>query len=99
MPPPTMPDIVDARAIVDAHLPRTPLLYSPAFSRMLGCELYLKLESLAPIGSFKARGAINRIARLTPAEKQRGVITASTGNHGGAVAWAAQQMGTTAVVV
>ena len=99
MPPPTYHDIVDARVVVDAHLPRTPLLHSPALSRMLECEVYLKLESLAPIGSFKARGAINRIARLTPAEKQRGVITASTGNHGGAVAWAAQKMGTAAVVV
>jgi threonine dehydratase len=99
MPPPTIQDIIDARAVVDAHLPRTPLLHSPAFSRMLDCEVYLKLECLAPIGSFKARGAINRIARLRPAEKQRGVITASTGNHGGAVAWAAQKIGAPATVV
>lgn len=99
MQPPTFQDIINARAIVDAHLPRTPMLRSPALSRLTSCDVYLKLESLAPIGSFKGRGAIHRLAQLTPAEKRRGVITASTGNHGGAVAWAAQQMGTTATVV
>ena len=90
---------MSARAIVDAHLPRTPLLRSPALSRMAGCEVFLKLECLAPIGSFKGRGAIVRIAQLTADEKVRGVITASTGNHGGAVAWAAQKMNIVATVV
>jgi threonine dehydratase len=96
---PTLQDIQAARPVVDAHLPRTPLLHSAPLSRMTGCDVWLKLESLAPIGSFKGRGAINRIARLTPEEKSRGVITASTGNHGGAVAWAAHKTGAAATVV
>jgi threonine dehydratase len=96
---PTLQDVCDARALIDAHLPITPLFHSAPLSRLAGCDVWLKMESLAPIGSFKGRGAINRIARLSPEEKLRGVITASTGNHGGAVAWAAQKAGAPATVV
>ena len=96
---PTLQDVCDARTLVDTHLPLTPLLHSAPLSRLAGCDVWLKMESLSPIGSFKGRGAINRIARLSKEEKSRGVITASTGNHGGAVAWAAQKAGASATVV
>ena len=97
--PPSLRDIERARSIVDAHRPRIPALYSPVFSRMAGCEVYLKLECLGPMGSYKWRGAINCLAQLAPDERARGVITASTGNHGAGVAWAARQVGITATVV
>lgn len=77
----------------------TPLVYSSSFSGMLGFECWLKLENLQKTGSFKARGAFNRIACLNEAEKKRGVITASSGNHAQAVAWAARLAGCRAAVV
>ncbi|MBI5880434.1 MAG: pyridoxal-phosphate dependent enzyme [Chloroflexi bacterium] len=96
---PVFEDVARAQTVVDAYRLRTPLWPSPALGRLTGCDVWLKLECLAPIGSFKGRGAINRVAAMTDAEKPRGVITASTGNHGGAVAWAAKQCGVAATVV
>ncbi len=99
MPPPTLADILRARRDLQNHLAPTPLVPSPALSRLAGCEIFLKLECLAPVGSFKARGVIARLARLSSDEAAHGVITASTGNHGAALAWAARRLGLPATVV
>lgn len=99
MNPPTLADIERARGALALHAPPTPLLHSPALSRLTGADVHLKLECLGPAGSFKWRGAINRLAALTDDERGRGVMTASTGNHGAAVAWAARMSGARATVV
>src|SRR5207248_1512414 len=78
---------------------RTPLLHSSALSQQFGCELYVKAECLQRTGSFKARGAANRLAALSADERQRGVVAASAGNHAQGVALAAQVLGISALVV
>jgi threonine dehydratase len=70
------------------YIRKTPLEFSPAFSELCGCKVYLKLENLQITGSFKARGGLNKILSLTDAQKAKGVVTASTGNHAAAVAHA-----------
>ena len=77
----------------------TQLDYSTTFSRMAGCEVYLKLENLQKTGSFKIRGAYNKIVTLSDEERRRGVITASAGNHAQGVAFAANQAGIAATIV
>jgi len=67
----------------------TPLIHSLDLSQMTGAEIYLKLENLQLTGSFKVRGAYNRLAALSKRERQRGVVTASAGNHAQGVALAA----------
>lgn len=79
-----------------AHV--TPLLRSDVLSSKYMAEIYLKLETLQPIGAFKIRGAANKILNLTAEEKERGVVTASTGNHGRAVAYVAKKAGIKAAV-
>jgi threonine dehydratase len=97
--PPTFADILQARRIVNRYLPRTPLLPSLSLSKLLGCQLYLKFENHQPIGAFKVRGGLNLIASLETAERICGVITASTGNHGQSIAYAARTFGVRAVIV
>lgn len=80
-----------------AHV--TPLLESPLLNATLGCRLLVKAEPLQRTGSFKFRGAYNRISRLTAEERTRGVVTYSSGNHAQGVAAAAQLVGTPAVIV
>jgi threonine dehydratase len=87
--------IVEARSI---SLPATPLENSPILSKALGCEVLLKCEHLQPTGSFKIRGATNKIRLMGGSERRRGVMTASTGNHGKAVAHAARAAGVAATV-
>lgn len=77
---------------------RTPLLAAPGPSERLGRPVFLKLENLQRTGSFKIRGAANRLLALSPAERSRGVATCSSGNHGKAVARMAQVLGVPAVV-
>jgi threonine dehydratase len=77
---------------------RTPLLRSLPLSEATGAEIHLKLESLQYTGSFKLRGALNKVLSLTDAERARGVITASTGNHGAAVAFALRTVGLSGTV-
>jgi threonine dehydratase len=77
---------------------KTPLLPSRLLSERAGTSVYLKLESLQETGSFKIRGAANKMLSLRPDERARGVITVSTGNHGRAVAYVANRLGTRAVV-
>lgn len=78
---------------------RTQLDYSTTFSRMAGCKVYLKLENLQKTGSFKIRGAYNKIVTLSDEERRHGVITASAGNHAQGVAFAANKAGIPATIV
>ena len=77
----------------------TPLIHSSSLSRAYGFECHLKLENLQKTGSFKVRGAYNRISMLTDEEKARGVITASLGNHAQGVAWASALLGVKSLIV
>ncbi|MCO5170836.1 MAG: serine/threonine dehydratase [Planctomycetes bacterium] len=98
-PLPTLEDVRAAAARVAPHVRRTPLLPATALRRPLGgAPLRLKLECLQVTGSFKARGAVNRVLALDPAVARRGVVTASGGNHGTALAYAARLVGAPAVV-
>ncbi|MBI3361384.1 MAG: threonine/serine dehydratase [Chloroflexi bacterium] len=99
MNPPTFVDLLRARRVVNAHLPRTPLHNYPALDRLLDARVYVKHENYHPIGAFKIRGGINLVSQLTPEERERGVVTASTGNHGQSIAYAAKLFGVRAVIV
>lgn len=88
-----------ASEVLRKLLPPSPLLFNPWMSAEYGCEIYLKLENMQPIGSFKIRGATNKIASLTPAQKKKGVIAASAGNHAQGVAWGAKKLGVKATIV
>jgi threonine dehydratase len=96
---PTFTDVLRARRIVSRYLPRTPLLPSLSLSKLLGCQLHLKFENHQPIGAFKVRGGLNLVSALGTSERARGVITASTGNHGQSIAYAARSFGVRAVIV
>jgi threonine dehydratase len=92
----TAPDLAaieEARTRLDGVARVTPLYRSETFSRATGREVHLKAENLQRTGSFKIRGAYNRIAQLTADERAAGVVAASAGNHGQAVAWAAREAG------
>ena len=77
----------------------TPLVHSPQLSKHFGVDVYLKLESTTPVGSFKIRGALNTVLSLRPSVRKRGVVAASTGNHAQGVAWAARSTGVPATIV
>ena len=76
----------------------TPLLYSEALSRKLGFDLWLKCENLQPIGAFKIRGGIYLISKLSAEQRARGVVSASTGNHGQSIAYAGRLFGARVVI-
>jgi threonine dehydratase len=92
-------DVERAARTIAGRVHRTPLLGSQTLSNQLGASAYLKAELFQRTGSFKARGALNRMEELTDAERARGVITISAGNHAQAVAWAAREAGADALVV
>ncbi len=92
-------DVARAAEMLRGIIAVTPLLHSRALSEQVGGPVYLKCENLQRTGSFKARGAYLRIARLTEAERRRGVIAASAGNHAQGVAFAAALLGAKATVV
>ncbi len=91
--PPRLHDVFLARTVIDKYLDPTPLLYSEALSNKLGFDLWLKLENLQPIGAFKIRGGIYLISKLSAEQKTRGVVSASTGNHGQSLAYAGRLFG------
>lgn len=95
---PSASDIWVARKRVSQIAARTPLVYSEAISKQTESNIYLKLETLQPIGAFKLRGATNKILSLSPEKQKLGVATYSTGNHGIAVAYVAKQLGIPAYV-
>lgn len=90
--------VVDAGRRIRPYVRRTPLDESLALSRMGDDQVFPKLENWQHTGSFKLRGAFNKLLQLTPAELQRGVVVASSGNHGAAVAYALRKLGATGVV-
>ncbi|AKU06600.1 MULTISPECIES: threonine ammonia-lyase [Haloferax] len=95
----TLDDVRAARERVEAVARWTPLEYSHTFSEMTGAEVYLKLENSQRTGSFKIRGATNRITTLSDEEKDAGVVTASAGNHAQGVALAASRAGVNSKIV
>ena len=95
---PTLPEIEAARERVAGHARVTPVYGSETLSRRAGRPVWLKAENLQRTGSFKIRGAVNKLTSLGDAERAAGVIAASAGNHGQAVAWAARELGIRATV-
>jgi threonine dehydratase len=96
---PTFQDVLHARRQIRPYLRHTPLYSYPAINTLLGTEAYLKHENYQPVGAFKVRGGINLISQLSQQERARGVISASTGNHGQSIAYAARLFGVKAVIV
>lgn len=100
----TSPSTITAAAVEQAaqdlrpYLPPTPLQPSSAFTTKVGCPVHLKLETVQPIRSFKVRGALHKLLRTHPEERATGVVTASAGNHGQGVAYAARAFGVPATV-
>jgi threonine dehydratase len=92
-------NIQDARKAIAPYIKRTPLVQSQFLSSSCGCGVYLKLENLQITSSFKPRGVFNKLLHLSADEKSKGIITASAGNHGEAVAFAAQKLNYYARVV
>ena len=95
---PTFADVLDAARQIRPYLAPTPLRRYPALERLVGTELYVKHENHNPTGAFKVRGGINLVSRLSDDERRRGVIAASTGNHGQSVAFAARLFGVSAII-
>jgi threonine dehydratase len=93
---PTLADIQEARQRLLGIIEQTPIYLSETFSRRCGREVRLKAENLQRTGAFKIRGAVNRLAHLSQSEREAGVVAASAGNHGQAVAWAARELGVSA---
>lgn len=81
--------IWQARKRIKNYVHRTPLIFSPSLSKITGSKIYLKMESWQITGSFKVRGAVNMVSTLTKEERSRGLVTASSGNHGTALSYAA----------
>ncbi|MBI5878805.1 MAG: threonine/serine dehydratase [Chloroflexi bacterium] len=95
---PTLQDVLTARLRIRPHLRATPLFRYAALDQLAGMQVYVKHENHQPVGAFKVRGGINLVSQLSDDEKRRGVVSASTGNHGQSVAYAARLFGTRAVI-
>ena len=98
---PSIPDLADvlaARARIAPYLRPTPLYSYPTLNAMTGARVHVKHENHQPVGAFKVRGGVNLISQLSEDERQRGVASASTGNHGQSVAYAANLFGVRATV-
>src|ERR1700722_8823948 len=91
--------ICQAKNRIRGLVHRTPLIHSAALSDYLGTKVYLKLELLQKTGSFKPRGAFTKMLSLSAAQRSRGVVAVSGGNHAQGVAFAAKQLGVSAVLV
>ena len=95
---PSLSDIKEARSRLQGVARETPVYGSETLSRQVGRPVSLKAENLQRTGSFKVRGAVNKLATLSEGERRAGVVAASAGNHGQAVAWAAREAGVKATV-
>src|ERR1700740_1995176 len=95
----TLQDIERARARIKDSIYMSPCAHSETFSSLTGNKVYFKLENLQMTGSFKERGALNKVLTLTDDEKRRGVIAASAGNHAQGVAYHATRNGIRATIV
>lgn len=97
-PTPTLADVFRARRAIAPYLPPTPAIEPPALAGAIGTRAVLKCENLNPTGAFKVRGGVYLLSTLDAGERARGVVAASTGNHGQSVAFAARLFGTRASV-
>jgi threonine dehydratase len=95
-PIPTLGDVLAARSRIAPHLRPTPLFAYRALDELVGTRIYVKHENHQPVGAFKVRGGVNLVAQLSGEDRERGLIAASTGNHGQSVAFAARRFGVTA---
>ncbi len=95
---PTLRDVFQARKTIAPYVGRTPLIHSAALSGALDAEVYLKHEEHLPLGAFKERGGINLLANMSASDRARGVITASSGNHGQSIASACRMFGARAMI-
>ncbi len=95
---PTLKDIITARKIVYQHLKPTPLYHYPTLSALIGAQIYIKHENHQPVGAFKVRGGLVMAAGLNSKQREGGLFTASTGNHGQSIAFAAQAHGIQATI-
>ncbi|AYY14908.1 pyridoxal-phosphate dependent enzyme [Actinobacteria bacterium YIM 96077] len=96
---PTIGDIFRARRVLDGQLPPTPLWSYPALDSTVGVHALIKHENAQPTGAFKVRGGLNLLATMAPAERERGIVAYSTGNHAQSLAYAAAQTGASCVIV
>ena len=92
-------DVKEAFSLINKFLIKTPLVYSPEFSEITGNKIYFKLENFQLTHAFKIRGALNKIFNLNKAQKEKGVIAASSGNHALGVAYISKLLGVEANVV
>jgi len=99
MQPPTYQDVLEARLRVYAHMRPSPLMRHPLLDEWIGAPVWVKHENHNPTGAFKIRGGLNLISQLSPDERRRGVITASTGNHGQSIAFACRAVGVVCRIV
>src|SRR5205807_10640113 len=97
--PVTIDDIRAAAKRIAGAVEHTPFVHSRTLSKLTGAEIFLKFENLQFTASFKERGALNKLASLSDAERRRGVIAMSAGNHAQAVAYHAARLGIPAVIV
>src|SRR6201997_3815812 len=97
-PAPDLADVLAARQRIAPYLRPTPLYRYPTLDALTGAQVWVKHENHQPVGAFKVRGGVNLVSQLTEDERRRGVIAASTGNHGQAVAYAANLFGVRAII-
>jgi threonine dehydratase len=98
LPVPTLEDVQAARERIAPYLSPTPLYRYPVLSELVGTDVWVKHENHQPVGAFKVRGGVNLVAQLSSDERTRGLVTASTGNHGQSIAFAAREFGVRAIV-
>ena len=96
---PQFQDVVRARHQIRPYLQPTPTYSYPAINDLIGTQVYIKHENYQPVGAFKVRGGVNLVSQMSADERERGVIAASTGNHGQSVAYAARLFGVQARIV
>ena len=96
--PPEFEDILAAREFIAPYLAKTPLVRVEKLSEKLGCDYYLKLENLQPTGAFKVRGGVNLVGNSSDHERQAGLVSASTGNHGQSIAYAGRLFGVRVII-
>lgn len=84
---PTFEDVVAAREFIAPYLPKTPLVRINGISKLLDCDYYAKLENLQPVGAFKVRGGVSLVGKSSDEERRKGLVAASTGNHGQSIAY------------
>lgn len=97
-PEPTLDDVLAAQRTLRPHFGPSPLLRHPGLCELLDADVWLKHENYLPTAAFKIRGGVNLMSNLSPDERRRGVVTASTGNHGQSIAWSGAKLGVRAVI-